>query len=393
MPWAEARVGRERLAGAYAWRRFLQANVRLALGSDFPVESADPRLGLYAAVTRQDLDGEPPGGWLPDQKLTPAEALHGFTVDAAWASFMENEVGRLAPGLRADFVLLDADPLSVAADRLPNIRVLSTWLDGAAIYTSAAARTDATVQDASQTSIAAREALERYVEQLAAQQDPRVAEALARIDDTGRRLLALRSYLRSHDRLAERWSWTQEQIHAYEGSPEHHDLLAEIDRVREAFARDNPGFELWVNPQVRSLDRQLASWNTNESVGAAANRLATDALEFVGRADFPAAQAERARHALESFLLAYQPVPTPTVAAPGLSPHGQMRAVDFQVHQGDRIIAGPRTATVATEWDATGWASKLDAAVRAASRRFIGPLATPREPWHYTYAPESVAAQ
>jgi len=134
MPWAEARVGRERLAGAYAWRRFLQANVRLALGSDFPVESADPRLGLYAAVTRQDLEGEPPGGWLPDQKLTPAEALRGFTADAAWAGLMENEVGRLAPGLRADFVVLEADPLTVPASRLPGIKVLSTWIDGAKVY-------------------------------------------------------------------------------------------------------------------------------------------------------------------------------------------------------------------------------------------------------------------
>ena len=134
MPWAEARVGRERLAGAYAWRRFLQSNVRLALGSDFPVESADPRLGLYAAVTRQDLAGQPPGGWLPDQKLTPAEALRGFTADAAWAGFTENEVGRLAPGLRADFVLLDADPLAVDAARLPAIKVLSTWVDGQRVF-------------------------------------------------------------------------------------------------------------------------------------------------------------------------------------------------------------------------------------------------------------------
>ena len=134
MPWAETRLGRVRLAGAYAWRRFLQSRVHLALGSDFPVESADPRLGLYAAVTRQDLAGHPPGGWLPDQRLTPEEALRGFTSDAAWAGFMEHEVGRLAPGLRADFVLLDADPLSAPADRLPKIRVLATWVDGRPVY-------------------------------------------------------------------------------------------------------------------------------------------------------------------------------------------------------------------------------------------------------------------
>jgi hypothetical protein len=251
----------------------------------------------------------------------------------------------------------------------------------------------ASARDTVQTGPAATIVLDDHIAQLAARQDPRVAEALARIDGTGRRLLALRSYLRSHDRLAEQWSWTQEQIHAFEGSPEHRDLLSEIERVRALFSRDNPGFELWVNPQVRSLDRQIESWNGNESVGAAAERIVTDALEFVGRADFLAAQAERARHTLESFLVAYRPVPTPTVAAPGLSPHGQMRAVDFQVHQGDRIIAGPRTATIAMDWDETGWSSRLDSAVRAASHRFIGPLATPHEPWHYTYAPESVAAQ
>jgi predicted amidohydrolase YtcJ len=134
MPWAEARLGHDRLAGAYAWRRFEQAGVHLALGSDFPVESVDPRLGLYAAVTRQDLDGEPPGGWLPDQRLTPLEALRGFTTDAAWAGFMEAEVGRLAPGLRADFVILDADPLASPQNQLPKIRVLSTWVDGVPVY-------------------------------------------------------------------------------------------------------------------------------------------------------------------------------------------------------------------------------------------------------------------
>jgi predicted amidohydrolase YtcJ len=136
MPWAEARLGRVRLAGAYAWRRFLQSRVHLALGSDFPVESADPRLGLHAAVTRQDLAGYPPGGWLPDQKLSPLEALQGFTSGAAWAAFMEHEVGRLMPGLRADFVLLDADPLTAPSSSIPRIKVLSTWVDGAPVFSA-----------------------------------------------------------------------------------------------------------------------------------------------------------------------------------------------------------------------------------------------------------------
>ncbi len=134
MPWAEARIGSQRLAGAYAWQRFLRAHVRIALGSDFPVESPDPRLGLYAAETRQDLNGGPPGGWMPRQRLTAIEALRGFTSDAAWAGFMEHEVGRLAPGMRADFVVLGGDPLSIAPAKLPTIKVISTWVDGSRVY-------------------------------------------------------------------------------------------------------------------------------------------------------------------------------------------------------------------------------------------------------------------
>lgn len=134
MPWAEARVGAARLEGAYAWQRFRAAGVPLALGSDFPVESVDPRLGLYAAVTRSDLAGQPPGGWLPDQKLSPAQALAGFTSDAAYASFDEDSLGKLAPGHRADFVILGGDPLTVPAAELPKLRVVSTWVDGVVVF-------------------------------------------------------------------------------------------------------------------------------------------------------------------------------------------------------------------------------------------------------------------
>lgn len=134
MPWAPARLGQARLAGAYAWRRFLDAKVPLALGSDFPVESPDPRLGLYAAITRQDREGRPPGGWLPDQRLTPIEALRGFTVDAAFAGFAEKEVGRLAPGYRADFVILDADPVTLPPAKIPALKIRATYLDGKPVY-------------------------------------------------------------------------------------------------------------------------------------------------------------------------------------------------------------------------------------------------------------------
>ncbi len=137
MGWAQDRVGPERILGAYAWRRMLGSGARLALGSDFPVEQVDPRLGLYAAVTRQDHTGQPPAGWQPDQRLTAAEALRGFTADAAWAGHDEAQVGRLQPGLRADFVVLDRDPLSIAPTELADLQVRSTWVDGAPVYDAA----------------------------------------------------------------------------------------------------------------------------------------------------------------------------------------------------------------------------------------------------------------
>ena len=134
MPWAEDRLGKDRLFGAYAWQRFLHSGARLALGSDFPVESPDPRLGLYAAVTRQDRDGQPPGGWLPDQRLGAAEALRGFTSDAAYAAFDEKQVGKLARGMRADFVVLAEDPLQAPASQLDDLQIESTWVDGKPVY-------------------------------------------------------------------------------------------------------------------------------------------------------------------------------------------------------------------------------------------------------------------
>lgn len=134
MPWAGDRVGPRRLAGAYAWRSFLDAGVPLALGSDFPVEAVDPRLGLYAAVTRQDADGQPPGGWLPGQRLSLAEALAGFTAEAARAGFAEDVTGRLAEGMAADFVVLGADPAQVPAADLLRLPVRSTWVDGQPVF-------------------------------------------------------------------------------------------------------------------------------------------------------------------------------------------------------------------------------------------------------------------
>ena len=134
MYWAGERLGPERLTGAYAWRSLLEGGARLALGSDFPVEGVSPLAGIEAAVTRRDAKGFPPGGWFPAQTLTRAEALRGFTRDAAYAAFTEDSVGSLEPGKRADFILLDRDPVEVPAGEIHRIQVLETWVDGRRVY-------------------------------------------------------------------------------------------------------------------------------------------------------------------------------------------------------------------------------------------------------------------
>jgi predicted amidohydrolase YtcJ len=114
MAWAEARVGPERIAGAYAWRSLRRARGRLALNSDLPGTDYNIFYGLHSAVTRQDRDGQPAGGWRPDQRLTIEEALRGWTTWAAWAGFEEQNAGVLAPGRRADVTVLNLDPFTVA---------------------------------------------------------------------------------------------------------------------------------------------------------------------------------------------------------------------------------------------------------------------------------------
>jgi len=134
-PWAESRLGPERIRWGYRWRDFLNAGVPLASGSDFPVESPDPLLGLYAAITRRDLDGKlPAGGWFPDQKMTPAEALKSFTATGAWLAFHENEMGTLEPGKQADFVVVDHDVIGGDPEQIPKSKVLWTVVGGQTVY-------------------------------------------------------------------------------------------------------------------------------------------------------------------------------------------------------------------------------------------------------------------
>lgn len=132
---AEARLGPARLAGAYAWAAMLRGGGRLAFGTDFPVESPDPWAGWAAGFTRQDATGEPFGGWQPQERLTREQAWKGYTIDAAYAGFGEDKFGRLAPGLAADFIVIDkGDPMLLSPGELRQTKVLQTWVGGEKVY-------------------------------------------------------------------------------------------------------------------------------------------------------------------------------------------------------------------------------------------------------------------
>jgi predicted amidohydrolase YtcJ len=134
MRWVYARVGRERARGAYAWASLLKTGARIAAGSDFPVESHNPFPGLYAAITRQNAAGEPPGGWHPEQRMTRTEALRAFTLDAAHAAFEEDRKGSLSPGKLADFVIIDRDVMTCEPKRILETRALKTIIGGETVY-------------------------------------------------------------------------------------------------------------------------------------------------------------------------------------------------------------------------------------------------------------------
>ncbi len=134
MNMAEDRIGKKRLEGAYAWQTFLEQGSKIAFGSDFPVELANPFHGLHAAVTRQNAMMEPSEGWIPEEKVTRAQALKGFTIDAAYAAFQEDLLGSIQVGKKADFIVIDKDYFKVDESEIRDINVYQSYLNGKKVY-------------------------------------------------------------------------------------------------------------------------------------------------------------------------------------------------------------------------------------------------------------------
>lgn len=132
--WAEKVIGAERCQTTYAFRSLIDAGATLAFGSDWFVAPPIPLEGIYAAVSRQTLDGKNPAGWIPQQKITAEEALKAYTVGAAYSAFEDPKRGRIEPGKLADLVLLDTDLIRADVSAIRNAKVLWTMVGGAVVY-------------------------------------------------------------------------------------------------------------------------------------------------------------------------------------------------------------------------------------------------------------------
>jgi len=131
---AEDRVGSQRIKGAYAWQSFLAQGTIVASGSDFPVESANPFLGIYASITRKDIQGSPLNGWYAEEAMDRVQTLKSFTIDAAYAGFQEDVLGSLEPGKWADFIIIDQDIVTAPDSTLWQTKVLETWVAGKKVF-------------------------------------------------------------------------------------------------------------------------------------------------------------------------------------------------------------------------------------------------------------------
>jgi hypothetical protein len=232
------------------------------------------------------------------------------------------------------------------------------------------------------THAAAQEALQQQLAAVATSLDADVQRVLHDVEGLPRQLLAARAYLRAGAGLRNQWSWSEAQVAEFERSATRQQMLADIKRLTALFESLNPGFTLYVNTEVRSLGVQLERWNKNRTVGLLADELHA-----------AASRAISVGQPLRQFLIDWRPSAAAPLAAPGLGSHGRGQALDFQIRKGERIVAGTEMASVSDDWDAAGWTLKLQRAVERSALPFRGPLLTPREPWHYEYAPERAAGK
>ena len=208
---------------------------------------------------------------------------------------------------------------------------------------------------------------------------------LRAIPNRARRMLAVAHYLHRRDQIDTLWTWTAREVRAHQKTERYRRAMTDLRRVKRAFARSNPGYVLVADTNARSLRVQVAYWNRERSVAAAAKELQDSCLVWLSD-DSNADRSDSVRRTrFLDQLASYAPTRLPTVAVPGLSLHGQIRAVDFAILRGGWLVAGTLSETADSVWNRGGWTERLRLAVTQANAGLEGPLATPPEPWHYEY--------
>ena len=240
------------------------------------------------------------------------------------------------------------------------------------------------------------EKLRAYVDEVEEGLEARIQGALNGMPSLDRRILAIRGYLRypsmGRGSIEANWAWSNQDMEEFKKTTEFVRMKAAVVEVKANFAAQNAGFSLGVDPdKMRSLESQVALWNQNASVQRLGQALKSKLLKSLeGLPDTP---DEAGLEAFKKLLVEAQLNGTPTNATPGLSQHGQSKAFDFVVSEGREVVAGTTTATIPEKWESAGWTAKLKQAVRDAGDKFVGPLPSPYEPWHYVYKAAAATAE
>jgi hypothetical protein len=227
--------------------------------------------------------------------------------------------------------------------------------------------------------------LDAYLASAAGTLDPRAREVLRRIPNRSRRMLAVAHYLQRRHLVDERWPWSGPQSRAYQKTDEYRQRMQEIRRVKRTFDSLNPGYRLVAGTGGRSLTTQIAYWNREGSVAAAAREILESCRARLADTTLPVTPDSAGLALFLDDLMTYRTARPPTVAVPGLSMHGRFRAIDLAIMHGRRIVASTTSASIESVWDSGGWTERLSEAVTRARGTFSGPLEEPREPWHYEY--------
>lgn len=240
------------------------------------------------------------------------------------------------------------------------------------------------------------EKLKAYVDEIEKGLDTQIQGALTGMPLMERRVLAVRGYLRfssmKRGSIADNWAWSSQDMEEFKKSAEFTRMRSAVSDVKSTFAAQNPNHTLSVDPdKVRSLEQQVGLWNQNASVQKLGRELIGKLKKTLET--LPDTPDATSLEAFRKVLVEAGLSGSPTNATPGLSQHGQAKAFDFVVMKGSEVIAGTVTATSKEKWDDAGWTAKLKKAVQGAGDHFVGPLASPYEPWHYVYREAAATAE